>query len=308
MNEWMNYSPGGEPHDFVPPPLPPWRVRSSDDASGDERRGRAFEIDEDGARIVNAALYLRRPLLVTGKPGTGKSTLAYSIAWKLRLGTVLRWPIQSRTTLKDGLYSYDAIGRLQQRQLHPDALPPIEDFLSLGPLGTALAPSDKPRVLLIDEIDKSDIDLPNDLLDVFEEGAFEIPELRRLKSENPIPIRLSGSDATTVVTGGVVRCTEYPIVVLTSNGERDFPPAFLRRCVRLDLNEPSPEQLENIVRAFLQEAAGDETAALIADFVKRRGDRALATDQLLNAIYLVMSGVREDDSVMAAIYRAISET
>lgn len=125
--------------------------------------------------MVNAALYLRRPLLVTGNPGTGKTSLAYSVAYELDLGEVLYWPITTRTTLKDGLYNYDAVGRLQDAKLNPDdSLNRIGKYITLGPLGTALLPSERPRVLLIDEIDKSDVDLPNDLLHVFENGEYTI--------------------------------------------------------------------------------------------------------------------------------------
>ena len=126
--------------------------------------------------MVNTALFLRRPLLITGKPGSGKSTLAHSVAYELNLGPVLRWPITTRSTLQDGLYRYDAIARLHEASLR-GGTPKIGPFVQLGPLGTAMVPTRWPRVLLIDEIDKSDIDLPNDLLNIFEEGEFEIPEL-----------------------------------------------------------------------------------------------------------------------------------
>ncbi|MFM6527076.1 MAG: MoxR family ATPase, partial [Dolichospermum sp.] len=99
--------------------------------------------------------------------GTGKTSLAYAVAYELGLGEVLHWPITTRTTLKDGLYSYDAIGRLQDaKDKDKDNLAEIGKYINLGSLGTALLPSEKPRVLLIDEIDKSDIDLPNDLLHI----------------------------------------------------------------------------------------------------------------------------------------------
>jgi hypothetical protein len=137
----------------------------------------------------NAALYLRRPLLLTGSPGAGKSTLAHAVAYELGLGRVLHWPIVSRSTLQDGLYRYDAIARLQDNQIaaHSGTAPPggIGSYIRLGPLGTALLPTAKPRVLLIDELDKSDIDLPNDLLNVMEEGEYGIPELERLAEREP---------------------------------------------------------------------------------------------------------------------------
>jgi MoxR-like ATPase len=170
------------------PEPPPWRTfrglpiaRALDEASS----ASTFRPLAEEVELVNAALLLRRPLLVTGKPGCGKSSLAKSIAWELGLGSLLTWPINTRTTLTDGLYRYDAIARLQDASLPRAAgardAPEIARYLRLGPLGEALLPTARPRVLLIDEIDKSDVDLPNDLLHVLEEGRFEIPELTRLQ-------------------------------------------------------------------------------------------------------------------------------
>src|SRR5262245_57077550 len=218
-------------------------------------RGRTYQATEEQIRLVNAALYLRRPLLITGKPGVGKSALAYAVAYQLKLGPVLRWSITSRSTLTEGLYRYDAIGRLQEVQLNPKQVPDISKYLRLGPLGTALLPSDKPRVLLIDEIDKSDIDLPNDLLNIFEEGEYEIPELARLPAiDQPVPVREFQSDNKVKIDKGKVRCTTFPVVVLTSNGERDFPAPFLRRCLRLYIKPPDDKELARIVDAHLKEA------------------------------------------------------
>jgi MoxR-like ATPase len=138
----------------------------------------------------------------------------------------------------------------------------IGKYIRLGPLGTALLPSNKPRVLLVDEIDKSDIDLPNDLLYVFEEGEFEIPELVRIEEiKAEVEVRTAyknnSQDKTTIIQGGRVVCSQFPLMILTSNGERDFPPPFLRRCVRLTMEEPDEKRLEEIVKAhFEQEENG----------------------------------------------------
>ena len=225
------------------PPAPPWRTfgakqSDQDEKTGDrpKKRGETFQVREHEKEMINAALFLRRPLLITGNPGTGKSSLAYAVAHQLELGEVLYWPITTRTTLKDGLYNYDAIARLQDVKDPEAGERSIGDYIRLGPLGTALLPSDKPRVLIIDEIDKSDIDLPNDLLTVFEEGKFIIPELERLKQESndgketddsKVMVRTSYSDDKDEVTkgdrrkeitNGVVSCTSFPFIVLTSNG------------------------------------------------------------------------------------------
>jgi len=132
---------------------------------------------EEVLLAVNAAIHLRRPLLVTGTPGCGKTSLAYAIAHELGLGRVLCWPITPRSEMVEGLYRYEALDRLRESQ--PGNTASSADFITLGPLGTAFLPFESPRVLLIDEIDKSDLQLPNELLNLFEEGYFEIPQLRR---------------------------------------------------------------------------------------------------------------------------------
>lgn len=307
MSDWLIYRGTGEPHGDLREklPLPPsWRRFESDTLVepelgsersafrrlGDPARAAAYRASEEEIELVNAALYLRRPLLVTGKPGTGKSTLAHSVARELQLGPVLRWPVTSRSTRQEGLYQYDAIARLQDANLSRDFGEPsakIGKYIRLGPLGTALLPYRWPRVLLIDELDKSDIDLPSDLLTIFEEGEYEIPELSRIATEQPTADVLihDGTDTVTI-NEGKVSCHAFPLVIITSNGERDFPPPFLRRCLRLELADPTRDRLAAIVRAHLGDEAADTSDDLIQAFLDRRSKGDLATDQLLNAIYL----------------------
>ncbi len=294
---------------------------------------------------VNAALYLRRPLLVTGNPGSGKTSLAYAVAYELKLGPVLSWAITARTTLQEGLYRYDAIARLQDVQLQqniqqlqeaqlrqqqllnqqinpPNATPNLSEldekqssvpskdigqYIQLGPLGTAFLPSKFPRVLLLDEIDKSDINLPNDLLNLFEEGGFEIPELVRL-SEQVKEVRVRTQDRQDFpVKAGRVNCSTFPLIVMTSNGERDFPPAFLRRCLRVRMPDPDKLALQEIVKAHLGSAVVNDKdnqskiSALIAEFVEKSGSTqpgeggALAVDQLMNTVYLMTRQFKPGD-------------
>ncbi|WKX73220.1 MoxR family ATPase [Streptomyces sp. XD-27] len=298
---WRLFHGDGRRREVAMPPAPPWRRfgdqpedRSGERSDAVRRPTQPYLIAPHHADVVNAALHLRRPLLVTGAPGTGKSSLAQAVAQELGLGKVLHWPINSRSTVQDALYRYDAIGRLRETTLSRDrdeAEPSIGTFVRLGPLGTALVPGYEPRVLLVDELDKGDVDLPNDLLTVFEEGEFEIPELARLPEEQAEVAVLTerpGEQAT--VERGRLRCREFPVVVITSNGERDFPPAFLRRCVRLELPTPDEERLRAIVTAHLGPAALVEVDDLLDAFLRRRATRELATDQLLNAVFLRAGG------------------
>ncbi|MEU0382834.1 AAA family ATPase [Streptomyces chartreusis] len=280
----------------VLPPPPPWRA-----VGGRQRSTVSSPVPATTYRpvpglvdAVNSALHLRRPLLLTGRAGSGKSTVIRQIAAELDLGDVLHWHITSRSTLADALYRYDALGRIHAhnlRTLDGKTLPPGDDsdigeFVQLGPLGTALLAGKRPRALLIDEIDKSDLDLPSDLLDVLERGGFEIPELAR-HARPEIQVRTADNDGRHVIEHGLVQCTEFPVIVLTSNGERDFPAPFLRRCIRFEMPLLDHQTLIGIIDAHLGDI-DDTTAALVHAFLdKLNAGEHLAIDQLLNAVHLL---------------------
>jgi MoxR-like ATPase len=333
MSNWWIFKGTGEPHNGIRsklPAPPSWRVFPGspldipfEDSETDAMmkrllaRGATFQPSPEEIELVNAALYLRRPLLITGKPGSGKSSLAYAVARELKLGPVLRWSITTRSTLAEGLYRYDAISRLQDASLRKDnpadkEAPDIGQYIHLGPLGAALLPTPYPRVLLIDEIDKSDIDLPNDLLNIFEEGEFEIPELVRLaKDTRQVAIYYGNKSKLRVpIEDGHIQCCAFPFVVLTSNGEREFPPAFLRRCLRLDMQPPDKEKLLKIVEAHLGQDILIETEQLVEEFISRREKGDVATDQLLNAVYLASRGIdiRDKNILFDALLRYLGTT
>lgn len=286
---WMPYYRGdGLRRDAELAPPPPWRTFSRESQHAQYRPPAGM------TDAVNAALHLRRPLLITGPAGSGKSSVIHQVAHEMGLGDVLRWHITSRSTLNEGLYRYDALGRIHAQNLgqlrsSKDHLQQddIAPFLQLGPLGTALLPTSRPRALLIDEIDKSDIDLPSDLLEALEIGEYEIAELVRYR-EPRVNVRTWGSRDTHEITNGLVRCREFPFIVLTSNGDRDFPPAFLRRCIRFTMPRLTTDALTEIVRSHLDRSNDPRATDLIDRFASRitQGEH-LAVDQLLNAVALL---------------------
>jgi MoxR-like ATPase len=303
-------------------PLPDVEAVPADDGEIERKLGAELSysdrhVNQEEVDMVNAALYLRRPLLVTGRPGSGKSALAYRIARELRLGRVLRWPITSHTTLQSGQYDYDAIGRVQAaatRQAFADATspaglsgePPIGEFIRLGDLGTAFLPRRLPRVLLVDELDKSESDLPNDLLSLFEDGEFVIKELARdARRAARAEVFTADPGHTAEVDHGRVRCAAFPVVVITSNGEREFPPAFLRRCLRLETRDPDIEQLAAMVAAHALDPRC-ERAELIEEFVARSASvGGLPADKLLEAVFLSTSGAYRPDGSWSRLVDAL---
>jgi MoxR-like ATPase len=172
---------------------------------------------------VNCALSLERPLLIKGEPGTGKTLLAHAIAESVKT-ELIYWPVKSTTRAQDGLYVYDTVQRLYDARFGDGDVKDIRRYIKPGPLGRALG-AEKRAVLLIDEVDKADIEFPNDLL-------HELDRMRYVVTE----------------TGDEVVAKERPIVVITSNNEKELPDAFLRRCVFHFIDFPEADLMKRIVR------------------------------------------------------------
>ena len=191
----------------------------------DQFQGTASYIASDELRhAVNVAVALARPLLVRGEPGTGKTLLAENLASALHV-PLIRWHVKSTTKARDGLYVYDTVARLHDSRFGDSAdVRDIARYIKLGPLGEALAAPSR-VVLLIDEIDKADLEFPNDLLHELDVMRFRIDE-----------------------TGREIAAAERPVVVITSNNEKALPDAFLRRCVFHYIQFPSRELMSEIVR------------------------------------------------------------
>jgi MoxR-like ATPase len=198
--------------------------KSDDEQSFDQFRGTETYIASDDLRhAVNVAVALARPLLVRGEPGTGKTLLAENLAAALDL-PLIRWHVKSTTKAKDGLYVYDTVARLHDSRFGDGDVKDISKYIKLGPLGEALAAPSR-VVLLIDEIDKADIEFPNDLLLELDAMRFRIDE-----------------------TGREISAKERPVVIITSNNEKELPDAFLRRCVFHYIEFPDRELMARIVR------------------------------------------------------------
>ena len=204
---------------------------------GDTDHRFPYLADDKLVKVVNMAIYLGRPLLVKGPAGCGKTKLAESIAYELGLPPARKWHVKSTSRARDGLYTIDMVRRLQDAELKRDKAQHLTPYLRFGPLGDALRAGGE-SVVLIDEIDKADIDFPNDLLRELEAKEFSVEEL---DEQDLTPEELRDGYRGTY-TGA------KPIIVITSNDEKDLPDAFLRRCLFHWIEFPGPERLLDIVR------------------------------------------------------------
>ncbi len=224
--------------------------------------------------IVNVAVNLAKPLVIKGEPGTGKTLLAHSIAEALNK-KLLIWNIKSTTKARDGLYVYDTVQRLNDARFKDKDISDIRAYIKLGRLGQAFS-SDEQVVLLIDEIDKADIEFPNDLLNELDEMSFHITELNE-----------------------EVKAKLRPIVVITSNSEKELPDAFLRRCIFYYIEFPDEEMMERIVRVHYPDIQDKLVRECIKKFYWLRQVDGLrkkpSTSELLDWIKaLAMGGVNVD--------------
>ncbi|MEE4244556.1 MAG: MoxR family ATPase, partial [Kangiellaceae bacterium] len=199
---------------------------------------------------VNAAKTLERPLLIKGEPGTGKTMLAEEVADSLGMPLV-QWHIKSTTKAHQGLYEYDAVSRLRDSQLGDDKVHDIANYIKRGKLWEAFA-SEQQAVLLIDEIDKADIEFPNDLLQELDKMEFFVYE-----------------------TGETIKAKHRPLIIITSNNEKELPDAFLRRCFFHYINFPDKETMQKIVNVHFPDLKSDLISEAMDIFFQVRETRGL---------------------------------
>jgi len=239
-----------------------------------------YVISEPLKNAVNVTIALERPLLIRGEPGTGKTLLAHSIANGLGKRLIV-WNIKSTTKAQEGLYVYDTVQRLNDSRFGGSDVSDIKQYIKLGKLGQAFV-SPEQVVLLIDEIDKADLEFPNDLLNELEEMSFYIPE-----------------------TNETITANHRPIVVITSNAEKELPDAFLRRCIFHYIEFPHSELMEEIVRVHFPNIKDSLLSEALKAFYKLREiddfRKKPSTSELIDWIRALIAGGIPHDKVSSEI-------
>ncbi|KUP94090.1 AAA family ATPase [Tritonibacter horizontis] len=223
---------------------------------------------DDLTIAVNAAVTLERPLLVKGEPGTGKTELARQVSQALGL-RMIEWNIKSTTRAQQGLYEYDAVSRLRDSQLGEERVHDVKNYIRKGKLWEAFE-ADEKVVLLIDEIDKADIEFPNDLLQELDKMEFHVYE-----------------------TGETIRARHRPIMIITSNNEKELPDAFLRRCFFHYIRFPDAETMKKIVAVHHPDIKSDLLTAALTQFYEIRETQGLkkkpSTSEVIDWLKLLLA-------------------
>jgi MoxR-like ATPase len=247
----------------------------------DQFKGSADYVTSEPLRnAVNVAISLGRPLLIRGEPGTGKTLLAHSIGRGLGKKLIV-WNIKSTTKAQDGLYVYDTVQRLNDSRFGDKDIADIKQYINLGKLGQAFA-SPEQVVLLIDEVDKADIEFPNDLLNELDEMSFYIPE-----------------------TDETISAIHRPITVITSNAEKELPDAFLRRCIFHYIEFPDPKMMEEIVQVHFPDIKNSLLSEVLKTFYSLREidefRKKPSTSELIDWIRALIAGGVPHDSISKKI-------
>ena len=231
--------------------------------------GSHYVASQDLMNAVNIAVTLQKPLLIKGEPGTGKTMLAQAVAEALGKKLII-WNVKSTTKAQDGLYVYDVVQRLYDSQFGTEGVDNIAKYIKLGKLGEAFS-ADEQVVLLIDEVDKADLEFPNDLLWELDQMEFYIPETKE-----------------------TIKAKQRPIVIITSNAEKELPDAFLRRCVFHYIEFPDQEQMEQILRVHfdkLDERLVQQALAAFYWIRELRGiEKKPSTSELVDWLRALVAG------------------
>ena len=244
-----------------------------------------YVASEDLMSTVNIAMALQKPLLIKGEPGTGKTMLAQAVSEALGKKLII-WNIKSTTKAQDGLYVYDVVQRLYDSQFGGEGVDNIEKYVKLGKLGEAFTDEEQ-VILLIDEIDKADLEFPNDLLWELDRMEFHIPE-----------------------TGRNVKANHRPVVIITSNAEKELPDAFLRRCVFHYIEFPDKELMADIVRVHYPDLDDRLLTQVLEAFYKIRQlptiKKKPSTSEIIDWIQaLLHGGVKADRIVKEVPYLGV---